>query len=94
MDLKTTIAIFGAVFLAELGDKTQLATVLFASDRNNTALAVFLAAAAALVASTAIAVVAGSTLSHYVNTRHLSIVAGVGFIAIGTWTLWGALRGA
>ncbi|MCK7510145.1 MAG: hypothetical protein MZV70_42985 [Desulfobacterales bacterium] len=28
------------------------------------------------------------------NTRHLSIVAGVGFIAIGTWTLWGALRGA
>jgi hypothetical protein len=29
-----------------------------------------------------------------VNTRHLSIVAGVGFIAIGAWTLWSALRGA
>jgi putative Ca2+/H+ antiporter (TMEM165/GDT1 family) len=40
MDLKTTIAIFGTVFLAELGDKTQLAAVLFASDRNNTAIAV------------------------------------------------------
>jgi putative Ca2+/H+ antiporter (TMEM165/GDT1 family) len=93
MDLKTTIAIFGTVFLAELGDKTQLATVLFASDRQNSVLMVFLAAAAALVASTALAVAAGSTLSHYVNTRHLSIVAGVGFIAIGAWTLWSALRG-
>ena len=92
MDLKTTVAIFATVFLAELGDKTQLATVLFASDRKNTALAVFFAAAAALVASTAIAVAAGSALSHYVNTRHLSIVAGAGFIVIGSWTLWSALR--
>jgi putative Ca2+/H+ antiporter (TMEM165/GDT1 family) len=93
VDLKTTAAIFGTVFLAELGDKTQLATVLFASNKENTALAVFLAAAAALVTSTALAVAAGSTLSNYVNTRHLSIVAGVGFIVIGAWTLWGALRG-
>jgi putative Ca2+/H+ antiporter (TMEM165/GDT1 family) len=93
MDAKTTFAIFGTVFLAELGDKTQLATVLFASDRKNSAAAVFVAAAAALVASTAVAVAAGSTLSQYVNTRHLSIVAGVGFIAIGAWTLWSALRG-
>jgi len=93
MDLRTTIAIFGTVFLAELGDKTQLATVLFASNRQNSALGVFLAAAAALVASTAIAVAAGSALSNYVNTRHLSSVAGVGFIVIGLWTLWGALRG-
>ena len=92
MDLKTTVAIFGTVFLAELGDKTQLATVLFASNRQNTALAVFFAAAAALVASTAIAVAAGSALSHYVNTRHLSILAGAGFFVIGAWTLWSALR--
>ena len=93
MDLKTTAAIFGTVFLAELGDKTQLATVLFAADRQNSAFAVFFAAAAALVASTALAVVAGGALSSYVNTRHLSVVAGVGFILIGVWTLWGALRG-
>jgi putative Ca2+/H+ antiporter (TMEM165/GDT1 family) len=67
--------------------------VLFASNKQNAALAVLFAATAALVASTAIAVVAGSTLAHYVNTRHLSILAGVGFIVIGAWTLWGALRG-
>ena len=93
MDLKAAIAIFGTVFLAELGDKTQLATVLFASNRQHSALFVFLAAAAALVTSTAIAVAAGSSLASYVNTRHLSIVAGIGFIVIGAWTLWSALRG-
>jgi putative Ca2+/H+ antiporter (TMEM165/GDT1 family) len=94
MDLKTLLAIFGTVFLAELGDKTQLATVLFASNRANSALLVFCAASFGLVAACAIGVLAGSLLSQHVNTRHLSIVAGVGFIAIGAWTLWSALRGA
>jgi putative Ca2+/H+ antiporter (TMEM165/GDT1 family) len=93
MELKTMLAIFGTVFLAELGDKTQLATVLFASDKQNSALAVFVAASAALVASSALGVAAGSMLSHYVNTKYLSVLAGVGFIVIGAWTLWSALRG-
>jgi putative Ca2+/H+ antiporter (TMEM165/GDT1 family) len=94
MELKTMLVIFGTVFLAELGDKTQLATVLFASDKQNSALAVFCAASAALVASSALGVAAGSMLSHYVNTRYLSILAGVGFLVIGAWTLWSALRGS
>jgi putative Ca2+/H+ antiporter (TMEM165/GDT1 family) len=93
MELKTMLAIFGTVFLAELGDKTQLATVLFASDKQNSALAVFFAASAALVASSALGVAAGSMLSHYVNTKYLSVLAGVGFLVIGAWTLWSALRG-
>jgi putative Ca2+/H+ antiporter (TMEM165/GDT1 family) len=92
MDLKVLVAIFGTVFLAELGDKTQLATVLFASNRENSMFAVFAAASLALVASTALAVAVGSQLANYVNTRHLSIVAGLGFLAIGGWTLWSALR--
>ena len=92
MDLKTFVIIFGTVFRAELGDKTQLATLLFAADKKHGAAWVFLAAATALVATTAIGVAAGSLLASYVNTRHLTIVAGIGFIAIGAWTLWGALR--
>jgi putative Ca2+/H+ antiporter (TMEM165/GDT1 family) len=93
MDLKTLLAIFGTVFLAELGDKTQLATVLFAANRANSAWLVFAAASLALIAACALAVLAGSVLAEHVNTRHLSTVAGVGFIVIGVWTLWGGLRG-
>jgi putative Ca2+/H+ antiporter (TMEM165/GDT1 family) len=94
MDFKTLIAVFGTVFLAELGDKTQLATVLFAANKEHSALWVFAAASAALVTATAIGVAAGTLLSNYVNTRHLSVLAGIGFILIGAWTLWGALRAA
>ena len=93
MDLKTLLAIFGTVFLAELGDKTQLATVLFAANRPNSAWLVFAAASLALVAACALAVLGGSVLAQHVNTRHLSIVAGSGFILIGLWTLWGGMRG-
>jgi len=93
MDTRTLFAIFATVFLAELGDKTQLATVLFASNAANRPLWVFAAASVALLAATAIGVAAGSLLSNYVNTRYLSLLAGAGFIVIGAWTLWGALKG-
>jgi len=93
MDTRTLVAIFATVFLAELGDKTQLATVLFASNAANRPLWVFAAASVALLAATAIGVAAGSLLSNYVNTRYLSLLAGAGFIVIGAWTLWGALKG-
>jgi len=93
MDLKTMAVIFGTVFLAELGDKTQLATVLFASNRENSIVGVFLAASAALVSASAVAVAAGNLLAHAVNTRYLAMVAGIGFIAIGVWTFWSAMRG-
>lgn len=92
MDLKTFAIIFGTVFMAELGDKTQLATLLFAADEKHGAAWVFLAAAAALIASTALGVGAGRLVVHYLDTRHLSLIAGAGFVAIGAWTLWGALR--
>ncbi|MGB5245363.1 MAG: TMEM165/GDT1 family protein [Woeseia sp.] len=90
MDLKTFGIVFGTVFLAELGDKTQLATVLFASKQSSSVMTVFAGAALALVAATAIAVVLGSTLSHVIESRYLSYVAGAGFIAVGCWTIWQA----
>ncbi len=87
MDLKTLAVVFGTVFLAELGDKTQLATMLFASRPSVSLATVFAGAALALIASTALAVAAGSVLSNYVDPRYLSYVAGVGFILVGVWTI-------
>lgn len=87
MDLKVFTAIFTSVFIAELGDKTQLATMLFASDKEVGKGTVFLAAAAALVVASAIGVVVGATLSNFVSEKHLKLAAGIGFIAIGAWTL-------
>jgi len=90
MDLKVLATVFGIVFLAELGDKTQLATLLFASKSPGNLLAVFVGASAALVLASAIGVLAGGFISQYVSPKQLSYVAGAGFILIGAWTIWQA----
>ncbi len=87
-------SIFAVVFLAELGDKTQLATLLFASDREQNPVLVFAAAASALVLSTAIAVVVGSQGARYLELVPLKLIAGLGFLALGGWTLVEHFRGA
>lgn len=87
MDLKILITVFTSVFIAELGDKTQLATMLFAADKDSSKLTVFVGAALALVLTSAIGVAAGSIVSQYVSEKTLQYVAGVGFIGIGLWTL-------
>jgi putative Ca2+/H+ antiporter (TMEM165/GDT1 family) len=87
MDTKTFATVFATVFLAELGDKTQLATFLYAADAKNSKWVVFLAAALALVLTSAIGVLVGSAVSRYVNERVLGWIAGIGFIAVGIWTL-------
>ena len=90
MDWRVFATVFGTVFLAELGDKTQLATLLFASKSAASLWTIFIAASAALVLTSAIGVAAGATLSQYVNPKYLSYAAGVGFIVIGAWTLYQA----
>ena len=94
MDWKVFATVFGTVFLAELGDKTQLATLLFASRGAAALWTIFFAAAAALVLTSAIGVAAGAVVSQHVNPRYLSYAAGVGFIVIGAWTLVQASRTA
>ena len=79
--------IFVTVFLAELGDKTQLATLLFAAEQNTSKVGVFIASAGALVLSSLIAVLVGSQLSVYIPPRALKLTAGIGFIAVGIWVL-------
>ena len=87
MDWKLFLTVFGTVFLAELGDKTQLATVLYAAEADSPKLTVFAAAALALVVSSAIGVIAGAAVSRFLDPRVLSWVAGAGFVAVGLWTM-------
>ena len=81
------LPIFVTVFLAELGDKTQLATVLFAAERQQNPFWVFAAAATALVASSAIAVTLGSAAQQQLADMPLKLIAGIGFMLIGAWTI-------
>lgn len=81
--------IFITVFLAELGDKTQLATVLFASDKALSPMGVFIASAGALVISSAIAVFLGNVAGRYLEAIPLKLIAGIGFVLIGLWTVYG-----
>lgn len=90
VDWKIFLTIFAAVFVAELGDKTQLATMLFAADKAVNKYMVFFAASAALVVASAVGVLAGALLSEYINERYLHYIAGAGFIAIGAYTLYTA----
>jgi putative Ca2+/H+ antiporter (TMEM165/GDT1 family) len=87
MDLKLLATVFASVFVAELGDKTQLATMLFSAEAAGSRMSVFLAASAALVVATAIGVLAGGFIAQHVSPAALKTVAGAGFIAIGVWTL-------
>lgn len=90
MDYKVLLTIFTSVFIAELGDKTQLATMLFASDKEVSKLTVFLGASLALIVASGIGVLAGTFISQHISGRQLHYIAGVGFIGIGIWTLFKA----
>ncbi|TAJ86605.1 TMEM165/GDT1 family protein [bacterium] len=87
MDWKILLTVLSTVFVAELGDKTQLATLLFAADKEISKFAVFLGASLALVLTSAIGVAAGGLISQFISEKHLHVIAGVGFIGIGVWTL-------
>jgi putative Ca2+/H+ antiporter (TMEM165/GDT1 family) len=80
-------SVFVTVFLAEIGDKTQLATMLFASEAKTSKWVVFAGSALALVLAAAIGVLVGAQLERFISPRTLKLVAGIGFIAIGLWTL-------
>jgi len=87
MDFRSLFTVFGAVFVAELGDKTQLATMLFAADRNVSKLTVFAGASLALILASAVGVLAGGVISRFMSEKMLNCIAGAGFILIGIWTL-------
>ncbi len=88
MEWKVLLTVFVSVFIAEMADKTQLVTLLFASDQSVSKWTVFFGAAAALVLTSAIGVAAGALLSEFIDPRVMSFLAGAGFIVIGAWILF------
>ena len=86
MDPKLFATVFATVFLAELGDKTQLATLLYSSRSPGARWTVFAASASGLVLAAAIGVLAGDVVSRYVDVRVLTRIAGAAFVVIGVWT--------
>jgi putative Ca2+/H+ antiporter (TMEM165/GDT1 family) len=91
MDIKLMLTTFGLVFLAELGDKTQLATFCFSADCDSR-LSVFLGSAGALVLSSLIAVLLGAGISRLISPAAIKIGAGIFFVVVGVWTLIAATR--
>lgn len=91
-ELKALAIIFATVFIAELGDKTQLATLLYSAEGKVSPFKVFLASGLALLAACAIGVVAGQWVAKFVNPQTLKLVAGVGFILIGALTLYSGIK--
>ena len=86
MDIKLMLTTFGMVFLAELGDKTQLATFCLSAECTSK-YSVFFGSAGALVLSSLIAVIFGTALSRVVPPHYIRIGAGLFFIVVGIWTL-------
>jgi len=86
VDFKLFITTFGLVFLAELGDKTQLATLSLSANYNSK-ISVFLGSALALIVSSLLAVLFGAGLSRLLPPNYIQIGAGIFFIVIGIWML-------
>lgn len=94
MEWKLFLTVFASVLVAEMADKTQLVTMLFAADQTVSRLTVFIAASLALILASAIGVAAGAVLAEVLDPRWLPVLAGSGFIIIGAWTLYQGLNAA
>jgi len=86
MDLSLLISTFLTVFLAELGDKTQLATVAL-SGTSDRPLAVFVGSSSALVLASLLGAMAGGSIANMIPTEWLQLAAAVGFLIIGSQLL-------
>lgn len=84
---------FTTVFVAEMGDKTQLATMLM-SAQGQSPWSIFIGSASALVAASLVSVTLGGWLSTIVPPALLQAIAGVSFVLLGTYVLWAELTGS
>ena len=88
MDWKVLVSTFAMIFLAEIGDKTQLAVFSFVA-RTKSPVAVFIGAGAALLVATLLAVFFGGVVARVVPERFLRYLSGSLFVLFGAFILWG-----
>lgn len=79
---------FATVFLAELGDKSQLAAIALSSDGRKSTKAIFLGTVAALILASLIGVVLGEGTAQLLPTKWTKIIAAIGFAILGVRLLW------
>jgi len=91
LEWKSALATFALIFLAELGDKTQL-MVMTLSARSRAPHMIFLGAAAALIASSLVAVVAGDSFLRHIPVRYLRLGTGAMFMIIGGMLVFRSIR--
>ena len=88
MDWRVFFATLGTIFLAELGDKTQVAVIMMTS-KTGRPLSVFGGAVMALALVTLIGVLVGESLISVVPQHILKKAAALAFIIIGVWMFFG-----
>ena len=88
MDIRTVLGTLALIFLAELGDKTQLTTMLLAA-QSHAPWSVFLGAALALTLTSLLAILVGQVLCTVVPVRVIKMVAGGAFVFLGILLLSG-----
>ena len=91
INFRVIVSTFLMIFLAELGDKTQIMTFAFAS-RSKSSLSVFIGASAALITTSLIAVIVGETVGKLVPVKIAKIAAGILFLVFGSLTIFEAVK--
>ena len=82
MLLTLLLTTFITVFLAEMGDKTQLTTITLSSSTNKP-LAVFIGSATALILATLLGALAGNSIANLIPAFILKLLSGIVFLIIG-----------
>jgi putative Ca2+/H+ antiporter (TMEM165/GDT1 family) len=91
LNLRLIVSTFVMIFLAELGDKTQLSIFALAANRK-AFLSVFIGATGALILTTLIAAALGSAIGRLIPEKVIKIAAGAVFIGFGALTLYEAFK--
>ncbi len=87
VDLTLTATVIDTIFVAEIADKTQIATLLYASNAQYSRLSVFIGSALALMVASGVAVLAGAGLNNWIDEKLMAHVAGIAFILVGIWAI-------